>query len=198
MTSRVSSTVSPIKAVFCGLSNDRMSEQVRSREPIEDPFYFTTGETETRNGKSFTCGPFMTVCQDSDSCIILFLAGQEAPGTPLPQGRGHNFGWICTLTQGTNKRRLERPNSTQLKFVLLFSGLVTIRAISQVGIAREYSRSLFLLILSFVLALENTASDGHKQYIFKWERTTPFIHSGHHAFIHRYSFLTLFYAKLPM
>lgn len=133
-----------------------MSEQVRSREPIEDPFYFTTGETETRNGKSFTCGPFMTVCQDSDSCIILFLAGQEAPWTPLPQGRGHNFGWICPLTQGTNKRRLERPNSTQLKFVLLFSGLVTIRAISQVGIAREYSRSLFLLILSFVLALENT------------------------------------------
>lgn len=98
----------------------------------------------------------MTVCRDSDSGIILFLGGQEAPGTPLSQGRGHNFGWICTLTQGTNKRRLEWPNSTQLKFVLPFSELVTIRAISQVGIAWEYSRSLFLLILSFLLALENT------------------------------------------
>ena len=75
----MSSTVSPIKVVFCELSSDRMSEQVRSREPIEDPFYFTAGETETKNGKSFTCGPVVRVCRDSDSGNILFLVGQKAP-----------------------------------------------------------------------------------------------------------------------
>lgn len=69
-----------------------MSEQVGSRELIDDPFYFTIGETETKTGKLFTCGPFVIVCRHSDFSIILFLVGQEAPravSTPAARQRAH-------------------------------------------------------------------------------------------------------------
>lgn len=69
----MTSTASPIKAVFPRLSSEKMSEHVGSRDLIDNLFYFTIGETETENGKLFICGPFVVVCRYSDFNSILFL-----------------------------------------------------------------------------------------------------------------------------
>lgn len=73
----MTSTVSPIKAVFPRLSSDRTSEQGGFRDLVDDLFYFTTGETETKNGKLFICGPFVAMRRYPGFSIILFLVDQE-------------------------------------------------------------------------------------------------------------------------
>lgn len=55
-----------------------MSEHIGSRDLIDDLFFFTTGETETRNEKLFICGPFMVACRYSDFHSILFLVNRKA------------------------------------------------------------------------------------------------------------------------
>lgn len=89
----------------------------------------------------------MTVCQDSDSCIILFPSRPESLEL-CHKEEGHNW-----LDMSSDRAPIKETGgiAQHSTGVLLFTGLVTIRAISQVELLlREYSRSLFLLILSFV------------------------------------------------